>query len=124
MPGTSDTADALPLVEWGGSCQNPLKRTLRLRPCFAIRPLGSVITPAPAGDFSLMVNDRFPPRGGPRPKCGRAEANFRHFTRSLRIDSNAADARSFKLSENLTRIRVEYGQNARGPANRTFKPPC
>jgi hypothetical protein len=71
-----------------------------------------------------MVNDRFPPPGGPRPKCGRAKANFRHSARSLRIDSNAADARSFKLSENLTRIRVEYGQKARDAANRVFKPPC
>jgi hypothetical protein len=71
-----------------------------------------------------MVNDRFPPPGGPRPKCGGAEANFRHSTRSLRIDSNAADVRSFKLSENLTLIRVEYGQKARGAANRAFKPAC
>ena len=60
MPGTSDTADALPLVEWGGSCQNPLKRTLRLRTCSAVRPLSRVILPGSAGDFGLMVNDRFP----------------------------------------------------------------
>jgi hypothetical protein len=71
-----------------------------------------------------MVNDRFPGPGGPRPKCGRAEANFRHSMRSLRIDSNNDDARSFKLSENLTRIRVEFGQNARPAANRVFKPGC
>jgi hypothetical protein len=86
--------------------------------------LSRTIRLGPAGDFDLMVNDRFPTQVGPRPKCGEAKANFRHSSGSLRIDSNATDGRSLKLSENLTRIRVEYGQKARRPANGAFKPPC
>jgi hypothetical protein len=33
-------------------------------------------------------------------------------------------AGSFKLSENLTLIRVKYGQKASPAANRAFKPLC
>jgi hypothetical protein len=93
-------------------------------PCSADRPSSSVIPPGPACDFSLMVNDRFPPKSVHVRNAAKWKRIFVTQSGSLRIDSNAADARSFKLSENLTRIRVEYGQKARGAANRAFKPPC
>src|SRR5688572_33147275 len=49
-----------PRFEWTGSCQNPLKRTLRLGPAIVSRRSGAVIPPVVAADFTRMVNDRFP----------------------------------------------------------------
>jgi hypothetical protein len=71
-----------------------------------------------------MVNDRFLPWVGAVFRLRRERGQLSPLIEPPRIDSNAIEAGSFKLSENLTLICVEYGQKPRLAANRTFKALC
>jgi hypothetical protein len=128
VPCTSGVADALPFMI-GQSCQTPLKRTLKAPAGRAAGGLaGSSRLHAPA-HLAAMVNHRFP-RGV---SAGRLFAAFssaesafapRQQRGRSALSQILPKLRSFKFSEKLSRIHIEFGQNPLHATNRTFKPAC